>query len=48
MVMAVLVALGLLPYKLETGEGTTLYSLKRVLRQKGYDQGVAQLLGTFG
>lgn len=38
-VMATMVALGMLPFKLESGKGPVLYS-QRVLRQVGYDHGL--------
>lgn len=40
-VMAAIVSLGPLPYKL--GEGAVMYSSQRVLRQMGYDQGAVSI-----
>lgn len=45
MVMAAIVALRLLSYKLESGEGAILYSFQRVFRQMGYDEGVVTVMG---
>lgn len=43
--MAAIVTLGLLPFKLDTGEGVAVYSPQRVLRQMNYDQGVVSITG---
>lgn len=48
MVMAIMVAPGMLPYKLEFGEGSALYNPQEVLWQVSYDQGAVTITGDSG